>query len=112
MATGYLFSDTCYPTLAAATSAHWSVTPTDITPGSTSYISDVSWSGSTWVIKKYTLASNGTLTLNSTTTAPTLAFETCDTMAKFSDGMALGWGVVAAMAAVWGIRFVGRALSR
>lgn len=112
MATGYLFSQTCYRTLAEATSAHWSVTPTDITPGSTSYISDVVWSGTAWVIKKYTLASNGTLTLNSTTTAPTLSFETCDTMQKFNDGLSLGWGVVAAMAAVWSVRFVARVVSR
>lgn len=112
MATGYLFHDVCYPTLAAATSAHWSVTPAHLTPGTTSYIADVVWSGSAWVIKKYTLSSTGSLTLNSTTNAPTLAFETCDTMAKFNDGLSLGWGVVAAMAAVWGVRFISRALTR
>lgn len=112
MATGYLFRDVCYPTLAAATSAYWSDDPVAITPGSTSYIADVVWSGTAWTIKKYTLSSAGALTLNSTTNAPTLAFESCDTMQKFNDGLSLGWGVVVAMAAVWGVKFMSRALSR
>lgn len=109
MATGYLYQDQCYSTLAAATSAHWSSNPVFMTSGTTSYISDVSWSGTAWVINKYTLSSTGVLTLNSTTTAPALSFETCDTMDNFNDGLLLGWGVAAAMVAVFAIKSIKRA---
>jgi len=104
MAAGYLFKGQCFSTLAAATSAHWTDSPSFIVPGTTSYISDTVWSGTAWVVKKYTLSSTGTLTLNSTTNAPVLAFETCDTTANFNDGMTLGWGVAAAMVAAFAIR--------
>lgn len=97
MATGYLFKDICYPTLAGATSAHWSDTPAAITAGSTSYLVDVSFNGSQWVAKRYTISSSGTLTLNTTTNLPAVAFETCDTQEKFMDGMTIGWGIAVAM---------------
>lgn len=35
-----------------------------------------------------------------------------DPVTNFSDGMALGWGVVAAMAAAWGVVSLRRALMR
>lgn len=107
MATGYLFNGVCHATLASATSAYWSGDPVAVTPGTTSYIADVVWSGTTWVIKKYTLSSTGTLTLNSTTNAPALAFETCDTVQAFNDGATIGMGVAAAMVIAYLIRILG-----
>jgi len=107
MATGYLFQNACYSTLAAATSAHWSQVPVAIVPGTTSYISNVVWSGTAWVIRKYTLSSAGTLTLNSTTNAPTLAFETCDTNQAFKDGSQIGMGVAGAIIIAFVIRILG-----
>lgn len=109
---GYLHKTTCFQTLAEATAAHWSEKPADFTPGTTSYISDVVWSGSLWQIKKYTLSSTGVLTLNSTTSLPVLAFPTCQETDSYFDGMQLGWGVAIAMAAVWGVKFLARALHR
>jgi len=104
MAAGFLFKGVCYPSLATATSAHWSETPSAILPGTTSYITDTVWSGTAWVVKRYTLSSTGTLTLNSTTTAPTLTFETCNTQENFLDGLTLGWGVALAMVCAFAIR--------
>lgn len=110
MAAGFLHHSICYPTLSEATAAHWSVNPAFITPGSTSYVADVVWSGTAWVLKIYTLSSTGTLTLNSTTNAPTLAFPTCETGQEFLDGMAVGWGVAAAIVAAWVVKNLRRGL--
>lgn len=106
MAAGFLFNNICYPTLSAATSAHWSANPVSMTAGTTSYISDMVWSGTAWVINKYTMTTAGVLTLNSTTNAPVLAFEACDTKTDFLDGMTLGWGVAVAMVAAFAIKFL------
>jgi hypothetical protein len=110
MSAGFLHQNVCYASLAEATAAHWSANPVFITPGTTSYISDTVWSGTAWVIKKYTLSSAGALTLNSTTTAPTLAFPTCETGQEFLDGMTVGWGVAAAVIGAWVIKNLRRSL--
>ena len=112
MAAGFLFQSVCYPSLVEATSAHWSSNPVSITPGSTSYLTDVVWSGSAWVVKQFSLSPAGVLTLNSSTNAPTLAFESCDTKTQFDDGMLLGWGVAAAMIAAWAIKVMGFGVNR
>lgn len=110
MATGFLHQNVCHATLEAATAAHWSMNPVFITAGSTSYIADTVWSGTAWVIKKYTLSSAGALTLNSTTNAPSLSFPTCETGQEFLDGMQIGWGVAAAIIAAWVIKNLRRGL--
>lgn len=110
MAAGFLHLNVCYASLADATAAHWSANPVFITAGSTSYISDIVWSGTAWVIKKYTLSSAGALTLNSTTNAPILSFPTCETGQEFLDGMTVGWGVAAAIVAAWVIKNLRRGL--
>lgn len=112
MATGYLYKTQCFPTLADATAARWGDEDAGITPGTTSYIADVQWSGSAWVLKRYTLSSTGTLTLNTTTNLPALSFPTCDTTSNFSDGAVLGWGVAAAMVAAYAVKFIAQGLHR
>lgn len=98
MATGYKFADRCYSSIVDATSAKWSAAKqTDATPGTTSYLTNIEWSGTAWVLNRYTLSSTGTLTLNTTTALPAQSFETCDTSAQFLDGLTVGWGVAAAM---------------
>lgn len=104
MAAGYLLGNVCYPLLADATAAYWSKAAGGITPGTTSYITQFEWSGTAWVVKRYTLSSGGTLTLNTTTTLPALSFPTCDTSSSFTDGMTIGWGVAAAIVGAWVIK--------
>ena len=93
MAAGYLFNDQCYGALADATHAYHASVPAGLLPGTTSYILQKEWSGSAWVVKRFTLASDGTMTLNSTTSLPSLSFPTCDTTSHFFDGLAVGWGL-------------------
>jgi len=106
MAAGFLHQDVCHSTLANATAAKWSEQPAGATAGTTSYLINPEWSGTAWVLKKYTISSTGVITLNSTTNAPVLAFPPCDTFTNFQDGMALGWGVAAAMIAAYAIKFL------
>lgn len=110
MATGYLFQNVCYPSLSDATAAKWQSQPSGITAGTTSYLTNLEFSGTAWQIKRYTLSSSGTLTLNTTTLAPSLTFPTCDTFTNFNDGLTLGWGVVAAMAAAYAFTLMRKGL--
>ena len=112
MATGYLYKTQCFPTLADATSARWSDQEAGITSGTTSYLTDVQWSGTAWVLKRYTLNTSGTLTLNTITNLPALSFPSCDTTQNFTDGSLLGWGVVAAMVAAYAVKFIAQGLQR
>lgn len=106
MAAGFLHQNICHSTLADATAAKWSSLQAGATAGTTSYLINSDWSGTAWVLKKYTISSSGVITLNSTTAAPVPAFPACDTFTNFEDGMALGWGVAAAMVAAYAIKFI------
>ena len=110
MATGYLYDQICFPTLGEATAAKWQKQPAGVTAGTTSYITNFDYSGSAWQIKRYTLSSTGTLTLNTTTAAPLQTFPTCDTFTNFNDGLTLGWGVVAAMVAAYAFTLMRKGL--
>lgn len=112
MATGYLYKTQCFPALADATAARWSDQEAGITAGTTSYLTDVQWSGTAWVLKHYTLSSTGTLTLNTTTNMPVLSFPSCETTDNFADGAVLGWGVAAAMVAAFAVKFIAQGLYR
>ena len=110
MATGYLYNQICFPTLAEATAAKWQNQPAGVTAGTASYITNFDYSGTVWQIKRYTLSSTGTLTLNTTTSAPVLTFPACDTFTNFNDGLTLGWGVVAAMVAAYAFTLMRKGL--
>lgn len=112
MAAGYLYKAQCFSTLADATAARWSDQEAGITAGTTSYLTDVQWSGTAWQLKRYTLSSTGALTLNTSTNLPALSFPSCDTATNFNDGMLLGWGVAAAMVAAYAVKFLARGLNR
>lgn len=107
MATGFLHKGVCFASFDDATAAHWSENPVAVQPGPTSYLSDVVWSGSTWVIRKFTLSSAGVLTLDSSTATPALGFPSCDPMQAFNDGAQIGTGVAAAIVIAYVIRVIG-----
>lgn len=105
MSTGYLTNGQCYPTLFEAESAHWSQVAGGVVPsGNTSYLIDYAWDGSQFVAQRYTISNSGAMSLTSTTALPSLSFPTCDPTASFYDGMTLGWGVLAACVAAFGVR--------
>lgn len=112
MAAGFLYKSQCFATLSDATAARWSDVQAQMTPGTTSYITDIQWSGTAWQMKRYTLSSTGALTLNTSTNMPVLAFPVCQTDQNFDDGMLMGWGVAAAMVAAFAIKFIARGLHR
>lgn len=107
---GALYSDRCYSTTAKAVDAYYGSAPPAFTSGSTSYLTEYVWTGTLWQMKRYSIASSGTVTTLTASTAPTPTFPTCDEMETFTDGLTLGFGVVVAMVAAYVFYLYRRAL--
>lgn len=110
MASGFLFAGRCFAASGDATAAYWAANPVYLTSANP-VMTTVTFSGSTWVMNRYNVAANnGTLSLVSSSQAPSLTFPPCDTSSSFNDGVLMGWGVVAAMVAAYGIKVLRRAI--
>lgn len=110
MAIGYYAHGKCWPDQNSATAAHWSAGPgLFITPGATTYMSNVVNEGG-WFIIRYSISSSGVSTKLGYTALPLQSFPYCDTTTEFMDGMTLGWGVAAAIVAAWAVKNLRRGL--
>ena len=104
---GYFAHGKCWPDLATATAAHWSHgSGLFITPGATTYMSNIVYEGSTWFNIRYSISSAGVLTKLGYTALPVQTFPYCDVTEQFFDGMAIGWGIALAMVLAWGWKMV------
>jgi hypothetical protein len=110
MASGALVGARCFSSNAEATDAVYSAAPIGQSVGQTTYLSEFVQSSGTWVVRRSVVASDGTVTQMADAQAPALSFPVCDTTGQFTDGMTVGWGVVAAMAAAWAIVALRRGL--
>jgi hypothetical protein len=63
-----------------------------------------------WNIRKSTFSSTGVQTINYTKPVTAPVFPSCDVTASYFDGMQIGWGVVAAMAAAASVPFLKKAM--
>ena len=97
--------------MAAAVDAYFSAIPvaTSVT-GLTSYEFSYIKNAGVWFMQKLTIANNGNITVNFTVSAVVPTFPSCDSTVAFFDGMQIGWGVVAAMAAALAIIFLKNSL--
>lgn len=109
---GFLFNQACFSTNAEAADAFFLSQGPFLTSGSTSYLSWFEKSGATWQVKRQSISTNGTVTVLASSTATVPTFPACTQSQTFMDGMALGWGVAAAMVAAYAVKFIGRALNR
>lgn len=98
--TGAILGARCYPSQADALDAYYSGIAPVHAAGATSYVLDYVKSGGVWHQRSFEISEAGSWSLRSMTAVPALEFPACDPTEKFMDGMAIGWGVVAAMAAV------------
>lgn len=98
-ATGAILGGKCYPSQSDALDTYYSGIAPAQTAGSTSYFNQFLKDSGVWKINQYSLASNGTWTLRSTTNAPVPVFPSCDPAQDFTDGVALGWLIATAMVA-------------
>jgi hypothetical protein len=79
--------------------------------------SGYSFEGGKWIVRGVYYSSNGSVTTGSYGAVPVKVFPSCNYVAPesnselFTDGTVLGWGVLAAMAAVWGVMYMRRAAS-
>jgi len=109
---GALVGQRCFSTNSDAADAFFSAAQPAYTAGSTSYRSWLEKNVSNvWQIKRESISSTGVITTLTTSNATVPTFPACTESAPFLDGMTIGWGVAAAMAAAWGIRFLQRALA-
>jgi len=113
MAAGYLAAGVCWPTSSQAIDAYYSALNPAIPSGTTTtyHYQTVKTSG-VWYLTKYTMSSTGVKTTNWTSALPTNVTGDCDNVndpsTNFTDGMQVGWGVAAAILAVYLIRRVQR----
>lgn len=103
---GALLRDKCYPSQADAVDALFSGKDPSYTAGATSYLSWFEKVGSTWTIKRQSVASDGSVTNLSSTNATIPVFPACDEIANFNDGVTVGWGIASAMVLAWGYSMI------
>ena len=94
---GALHESKCYPTNAQAVDAYYGSAPVSIQSGSTTYATRFEQVGGVWKSSGYSISSAGSWTLRYRTDAPSITFPVCDESANYKDGIALGWGIAAAM---------------
>ena len=118
MATGYLSEGVCWASVMEATDAHFqSIPPSSLTVSTTTitYLhSYIKQANGTWNFVKQSYSSTGSPTLNYSVAMPTLNFYACtlpnSPSESFSDGLILGWGIVAAMVAAWAVKAMSKGL--
>lgn len=109
---GARLGDRCYNSNSDAADAFFTSQGVGYTSGTTSYLGWFEKNGGTWQINRQSIASNGTITNLTASTATVPTFPACNVMDNFSDGMLLGWGVAGAMLAAFAIKFIARGLHR
>jgi hypothetical protein len=129
MTIGYLGGETCFLTQAEAVAAYWGSQPVSLVSTSTTnkvILTQPVYSGGSWYLQgKSCVAAAGTsATCDPSFTASLAAFTpvSCtmveasgsaaagDPSQDFIDGNLLGWGVVAAMVAAWGVMVLRRGM--
>lgn len=94
---GALLNEKCYASAAAAADAYFTGAPIQIVSGSTSYVTKFDLVNGVWKFSGYSVNSAGVWTLRFQTNAPVPSFPTCDEAQNYKDGIAIGWGIAAAM---------------
>lgn len=106
--TGAQFNGTCYASPQEAAHVFFSQMPLSATNGTTTYVSrfEFSTASNSWRHKQFSVASNGVWTQRSDTAMPTPSLPACDPSEKFLDGVAIGWGIAAAMVLAMSVNFL------
>lgn len=100
---GALVGSKCFADVGEATDAYYSAVSPAQTPGAVTYLSEFIKTSGGWVLRRYQVGSDGSVGTLSDASLPAMTFPSCDPRAAFFDGMTMGWGVVAAMAAAWAV---------
>lgn len=107
--TGALVRDQCLPSQAEALDAFYSATVPAYTAGTTSYMGEFVKVAGVWKIQRYSISSTGTVTTLTASNAPVITFPACDPTINFMDGVAIGWGIAAAIVVAFTFKLMQRA---
>jgi hypothetical protein len=102
-ADGALVGGKCFVSADDATDAYYSAVAPAQTAGAVTYLSEFVKGSGGWVLRRYQVGSDGSIGTLADAQVPAMSFPSCDPRAAFFDGMTMGWGVVAAMAAAWAV---------
>jgi len=108
---GDIHGDMCYPSQTDALNAYYSQIAPSQAPGTTSFVNEFVQVSGVWHLRQSSIDSSGTWTTRSTTPAPVIAFPACDPVEGFVDGVAVGWGIAAALIASASLVLIKRATS-
>jgi hypothetical protein len=100
---GALVGGRCFSSQDAAADAYYSSAAPSQNPGGTTYLSEFVKVSGAWKLRRYQVEANGGVAMLSDATLPATSFAVCDPAESFKDGMAVGWGLVAAMVCAWGL---------
>lgn len=104
MAAGHIVSSQCVD-VAASADHYFSQLLPSVSPGTSTFQTQAEKLSGSWYLTTY---QDGAAISQTLLTVP--AFSSCDTTEKFYDGMAIGWGVAAAIIAAWAIKNLRRSL--
>lgn len=113
--TASLVNNTCHPSLSSAANAYFSSLPASTSASGTDtiVIENIYYPPLlAWTLKKTTYSAAGVPTFNFWVVVNPPPFPDCDATAPYFDGMQIGWGVVAAMAAALSVIFIKKAFFR
>lgn len=104
MSAGHIVAGQCVD-VAASSDAYFSTLQPVASATNPAYFTVASKNLNDW----YLLTYSGPDLVSSTLLASPI-FASCDTTEQFMDGLAVGWGIVAAMVAAWAIHVLRRGL--
>lgn len=112
---GAQFLSTCYETVAEAATEFYQRQDANWLVDAKSIQNRVYFNGTAWRSTQVEYSATGVKTVRWDTPADPVQFPYCaqsETSAQFTDGVLLGWGVVAAMAIAWGFKMMRREAGR
>lgn len=107
---GFKYKNICFSTQADATDNYFQDLSFQQVAAATTLWNRFEFDGAVWRHKQYSTSSLGVTTTKWNAVAGIVNFPQCDNTTQFTDGLQLGWGVVAAIVGAWGVRLLMRQL--
>jgi len=108
-ATGGLWGGECYPSQAEALDAFYSSKASVESPGLVTYVVQYVKDSGIWKQQSYQVDGGGVWSLRYSVAAPVVQFPACDPVEGFTDGLAVGWMVAAAIIGAGALKLIQKA---
>lgn len=107
--TGAFVGEKCFNSQAEGLDYFYSNAAPAYTAGATSYASQYVKTAGVWKINRQSISSTGVITNLTASNAPVLTFPSCDPSGQYMDGIAVGWGIAAAVIAAVAFKAIHKA---